>query len=358
VSARAATEPVPHCCLCGSARNCTMLTNYDRWHRQPGCFRLVRCRDCGLVRLSPRPSPESLDVYYPDGEYYAFRPGCEPGADRVRRAERLRGALREALLTKLGYPEPFSPRVAQFISAISPPMVVRRAHYDDDGFPTFVAGGRALDIGCGNGDFLRILRRHGWGVFGVDISPAAAAAAARLDIDVHVGPVETLPPGTGPFDLIRMSHVIEHTCDPMTTLRQVAALLTENGSLYIETPNIGAWSFRQCGKYWFPLDTPRHLWLFRLETLTNMLAAAGLRPRRMWTKPCPRLGAWEVTYRREEVRDRVLSPRPVRTVESMPRAVVLGIGGRVASKLRPGAGDTICCWAHLGDPSVSRSRLR
>jgi SAM-dependent methyltransferase len=64
--------------------------------------------------------------------------------------------------------------------------------------------GRALDLGCGRGQFTPELARRGWEATGIDIVPAAIAAAKRKDkrgAAYLVGDVTDLPSaGLGRFD--------------------------------------------------------------------------------------------------------------------------------------------------------------
>src|SRR5579871_2523561 len=42
-----------------------LFTGRERLHNLPGRFTVVRCRTCGLMRTNPRPTPESIGLYYP-----------------------------------------------------------------------------------------------------------------------------------------------------------------------------------------------------------------------------------------------------------------------------------------------------
>lgn len=338
-------EVVPRCDLCGSDVVQPLLVNRDRFFGLPGEFGLVRCGACGLVRLSPRPNNEMLATYYPAGEYYAYQPPGDPASASRRYFSTARDVLRGAGLASLGYPVDHLPGWARWVAPRLPNPIVRRAAYGRQGFPRWVTGGRALDIGCGNGAFLNALRRDGWHVTGVDISPVAAEVAqTAYGITVHVGELAQAPLEDGSFDFIHMSHVIEHLNQPVTTLEQVSRLLRPGGRLYVETPNIESIGFRRCQEFWYPLETPRHLWLFSPETLSRALSRAGLQPRRLYTQPFPTY-AWEATYRREEREGRLLATRPAVEARSVPRVASRAAASRILRWMRPDVGDILCCWA-------------
>ena len=73
VPAAVGTELVESCDLCGSrAQDVLFATVTDRLHYLPGRFSLIRCSDCALVRLSPR--PDETDV--------AGRPAGQSGGEK------------------------------------------------------------------------------------------------------------------------------------------------------------------------------------------------------------------------------------------------------------------------------------
>lgn len=336
------TEDVPMCCLCGDGATEHLFTSRDRQHGIPGTFGLVRCTTCSLVRLSPRPTRSSLADYYPEDDYYAYSQPAPRGARVLARA---RDSVRSAALTSIGYPAGNLTRpVAAVGRRLTPAALRRRATYAYDGFPPFTPAGRALDVGCGNGAFLAVLARHGWDACGVDTSPAAAHAAAVRGIKVHVGEIAEAPFPPRSFAFVHMSHSIEHVWDPVATLRHAFDLLRPGGLLYVETPNVTSFTARRCGPYWFPLESPRHLWLFDPGTLTQALRRSGIEVTKIWTKSFPAL-RWESTYRIEERTGQLLPERPALQPRDMPRGAVLGAAAGFLRLVGRDSGEIICCWA-------------
>jgi len=260
------------CCLCGTADSKEIMSTEDRLHRVPGCFGLVRCTTCDLVRLSPRPSPKALGQYYPS-EYYAYETG--EGLARYQRAlvallAPIRNCLRNVALKSLGYGGLQSHRAvpAQLVErALDHSLLLQRVAGYPWEIPPAIRDGRALDVGCGNGRYLASLVALGWRVQGVDTSPEAARSAMEAyGIPVHVGSLESAPFDRNSVDFIHMRHVIEHCEDPLGTLRRAFELLRPGGWLYVETPNIESAPASFCGRYWFGIDSPRHLWLWAVDT--------------------------------------------------------------------------------------------
>ncbi|HLC41733.1 MAG TPA: class I SAM-dependent methyltransferase, partial [Methylomirabilota bacterium] len=79
------------------------------------------------------------------------------------------------------------------------------------------------------------------------------------------------------FDLIRMSHVLEHFRDPLASLKRAHDLLRPGGILFLETPNIRCWDFRLLGRYWGALHFPRHITLFSERTIRRAAEQVGFR---------------------------------------------------------------------------------
>lgn len=132
--------------------------------------------------------------------------------------------------------------------------------------------GRALDIGCGNGGFLRALSqsRPGWSLTGTELDErhrAAVLAIAGVEsFCATADPADV----DGRFDLVSLVHVLEHIVEPASFLSRVADRLEHDGVLLIQIP------------YYphnpFELLIADHCSHFTPATLTRLLVAAGLRP--------------------------------------------------------------------------------
>lgn len=338
-------EDAKECPLCHSLGGQQLLPTYDRYYRLAGKFGHVRCGVCSFIWLSPRPTSSSLGYYYPEEEYYSYRDPVKLH-DRGRLTN-LREQIREVVLNSMEYPVSEMSRWQRALQPLIVTLFRKQALYGlPQHFPRYRVGGRALDIGCGNGSFLNHLKRHGWQVAGVELSLAAANLAKReYNIDVFAGDVREAPFAPASFDFVHMSHVLEHFYDPLEQLEAVERLLKPGGQVYIETPNVDSRGLRQCGLYWFPWETPRHLGLFSPKTLTNSLTKVGLQVHELFTYQFKELYSWEDTYRQEDAAQKFLKPRPHLRLKARPRAVVLGTIARLDKLLHQLNGDILCCWA-------------
>ncbi len=132
-------------------------------------------------------------------------------------------------------------------------------------------GARLLDIGCGAGEKLAILRDSlSLDVLGVEPHPQAADKARTLfGLQVADGFFSSADYTENSFDVVRINHVIEHVPDPVGLLDDIHRVLKPGGVLVGETENIDCPSFRIFGRYWALLHLPYHLVLFTEKTLTE-----------------------------------------------------------------------------------------
>lgn len=235
-------ETVP-CNYCHGSREVQLFEGRDRYLGLPGCFRLVRCLDCGLIRQNPRPTPETMSAYYPPN-YEPFSLAIADESNPLRRWDRRLGMIKRRRL------------------------VERHA-----------TGGRLLDVGCATGNFLAEMATGGkWEVVGVEPSARAAAyAAERFGLDVRAGTLATLDLPAEAFDVVTLWNVLEHLHDPIDDLRRIRRLLRPGGSIIFSLPNLESFEVKLFGERWFCWELPRHLYFFPRTVLVNILADLGFR---------------------------------------------------------------------------------
>lgn len=141
-----------------------------------------------------------------------------------------------------------------------------------------VAPGRALDIGCGRGEWVRFLSARGWTAHGID----AFHEFKPDNIHFFRAALEDYSPDK-PYDFITLIHCFEHIVDPVTSLDQLAQLMTPSGRLLIVVPNFGgAWS-RLLGPNWHMLRTDHHAFHYTPRSLVRLLRNCGYRTERTST---------------------------------------------------------------------------
>ena len=204
-------------------------------------FTLYSCEACRCLFLHPMPDSREIERFYP--------------ADYWWNARRSGGLKKlESVYRKLALRD----HIAFIIKA---------------------AGDRGvdvLDVGCGSGTLLGLLKHRGFRVTGLDFSAEAAAIAkAENGVDVAVGSLEEAHFPAESFDVVTLFHVMEHVTNPRLVLAQVSRVLKPNGVAILQVPNIESWQFKIFGARWYGLDIPRHVIDYSRNSMLKLLADSG-----------------------------------------------------------------------------------
>lgn len=229
------------CNLCNSTQYKTYLVRNDLNLFLDGEFQLVKCANCGLVYMNPRPTPDELSSLYPD-EYDQYTVAVSDEPSRWTYFDRRYGLRKRCR------------------------SILRHKRQ-----------GRLLDIGCATGDFLDEMRHYpGWEVHGIELSKYASEyARSRLQLTVKTGTLDTVDYPEHSFDVITLWNVLEHLPDPLDTFKKVHRLLKTGGLLVFNTPNLDSLDARIFGPYWIGYELPRHLFIFSRYTLNLLVKKSG-----------------------------------------------------------------------------------
>lgn len=231
----AARSHIP-CNLCGSN------------HREPYCpengLGLVKCQNCGLVYVSPRPDPNELYALYGETYFHNDESGMVGYSNYVADEGNIRKTA--------------NGRIARLERYTRQP-------------------GRMLDVGCAVGFFLDEARKRGWQVEGLDVSNFAVEyAREHFGLNTRAGSFTGLEFAPESFDLVTMWDVIEHVPDPKSYIHKAAAVLRSGGIFSLATPDIDSLPAKLTGKRWVGYKlSEEHLYYFSKRTLAKMLEEAG-----------------------------------------------------------------------------------
>lgn len=152
-------------------------------------------------------------------------------------------------------------------------------------FPGMRAG-HLLDVGCGMGGFLLAAQRLGMDATGIEPSEShSRAAVEQFGLDVIHGyfapdMVSRL------FDVVVISHVIEHIYAPREFVRNLVSVLAPGGKLLVVTPNADALTARLLGRYWSMYKPVDHVTMLGKRALPHLIPQ-GATLQRAWTNEWP-----------------------------------------------------------------------
>jgi ubiquinone/menaquinone biosynthesis C-methylase UbiE len=137
-----------------------------------------------------------------------------------------------------------------------------------------------VDIGAGSGDVVKVFsaKLENAQVIGIDYNEELVNRfKATRNSKMVVGGVEELEHGEQKFDLIILSHVLEHIVDLQGFFKKIKTLLNQNSLIYIEVPGIFGY-FRDSHYYEHSFEifhTIAHVYNFTLMTLQRVLEENG-----------------------------------------------------------------------------------
>jgi len=195
------------------------------------------CDVCGLVWTNPRPSSSEVDQYYAT-EY------------------------------RLDYSRSRTPTPRKILRGL-----IGAAQRRDELREWLTRGAHVLDVGCGAGEFVFLLRQRGVEASGIEPGEEFAGFSREvLRIPIQTSTVERADVGSGSQDLITMFHMLEHVADPVGTLATIRGWLAPAGRLVVEVPNVN--STVQAPRHRFHYA---HLYSYSVSTLEGLASRAGLR---------------------------------------------------------------------------------
>ena len=233
------------CPLCDfEPKHQVQLLNNDRY--KMGLLTVI-CSNCSMVFTNPRPTELSLrNFYHNDYRNFYFT-----------------------------YPDPST---VEFANSFIAKNAIKRAEEIFLKLREYFPKGEltVLDVGCGEGALLSRIRKsyQTANLFGFEPSPNYASHAGKVsDATVIVGGLDEFAAAcaTERFDIITISHVLEHILDPVDLLKRLKNLLKPGGVIYIEVPNIMSTEWNGVGMFHIA-----HVIQFTPKTITFAVNLAGL----------------------------------------------------------------------------------
>lgn len=224
-------------------------TSYNVRGIGPKNFGLVCCSECELIFLTPLPPEKAFEARYIRFPQFVGHPAYHGVAARM--------ALQF-----------YRDRLAEISDVLAEGRRFERVLDIGSGLSLIALAAKLLD--------------HRTITVAQDISQEAAELSPWVD-HYLVGPLETKKEEIqrlGPFDLITMTHVIEHLPNPVQVLRLCANWLSERGTIFVTAPSrpVG-WNDSspfETWKNWEYNHTPAHLQYFNRKSMRQCCLQSGL----------------------------------------------------------------------------------
>ena len=289
------------CDLCGSVHFTTLFKQTDFvYYTTEEYFTYMRCENCGLVFLNPRPEIGQMERYYPDA--YSFY--------RVGKWGNIKEHLKNSIYV-VYYANLQNGLINLLLRLILFPMWLlfkcygvteNIRQYRKYPFLEKHQGKRVLDVGCGSGTSFHPfenrysmvwLNQRGYQCEGVEIDGRACEVAAKNGMRVYQGLFDAVELEAEAYDVVRMNYSLEHVDFPSDYFRQAYRVLKKGGELIVSVPNYDGITYKV-----FPeaVEAPRHLFYFNQKTLTSYFTKNGFEVRSVSTDPTPEVFKYVVEH--------------------------------------------------------------
>ncbi|MGA2324174.1 MAG: class I SAM-dependent methyltransferase [Sedimentisphaerales bacterium] len=94
-----------------------------------------------------------------------------------------------------------------------------------------------LDVGCGDGAFLKLAKQNNWNVLGIDSDPKAVATARKHGIQAFLGTAGKSALVEKSFDVITLWDILEHIPNLKEVIVWLANIIRPGGKIFVLTPN-------------------------------------------------------------------------------------------------------------------------
>ncbi|MEI6949349.1 class I SAM-dependent methyltransferase [Paraflavisolibacter sp. H34] len=232
-----------HCPVCGNSEINPLLTVKD-FSVSGKEFVVWQCAACSLRFTQDAPDEASIGPYYKSPDY-------------ISHTNTSKGMINKAYQA-----------VRNYTLKQKQQLIVSQ---------TGVQTGAILDVGCGTGAFLAVMKKGGWKTEGIELDSDARRLARELNGIVAREPSVMAQLPAGSFDAITLWHVLEHVHDLHPYVERLKELLKKGGKIFIAVPNYQSLDAGIYRPYWAAYDVPRHLYHFSPRSVEVLLQKHGLK---------------------------------------------------------------------------------
>jgi len=246
-------KKINKCNLCGNKDLKFLFDGYDKMYNLKGEYPVFQCMRCNLIFVNPQPNSKELAKHYPKEDYYSLEKNSNK-SELKNLLQRVYYSNRKKLLKILLLP------LKGFINSTK-----------------IIPGGKFLDVGCGSGDFLALMKSFNMDCYGVEPGRYDKEVARKKQLKIFNGNLEDAKYPKNYFDVITLNHVLEHVPNPTKTLKELHRILKPGGTLIIGIPQSSCWAYKIFKENWVALDIPRHLFTFSKENICKYVKKEGFK---------------------------------------------------------------------------------
>jgi len=199
-------------------------------------FTFVRCLKCKLVYVNPQVNEYTIKSFYSSSKAnnFWFQIMCSK-TEKKWKAEYYKDALR---------------------------LIEKHCSKNERSF---------LDVGCGNGQFMKIASKAGWNIEGVELNKKSVEfIKATYGYTVYNTEITEAPLKDNFYNVITMFGVLEHLNNPIQVLKFLKKKLKKEGILLAITPNVYSLYSMLLREKSKTFDGRNHLIYFSRETLLRL----------------------------------------------------------------------------------------
>jgi len=229
------------CDLCGNQVFEFLFDCYDRMFKIDKKYSLYKCKKCGLIFLNPQPNIKELSKHY---EEY-----CSLNGENQSKLENI--------LFKLYYTKNNNIIFKIIFLPFKPLLRCVK----------IVKNGNFLDIGCGVGNYLSLMKLTNMNCYGVEPGRFDKKITKKNKLKIFNGYLKNANYPDNYFDTITLNSVFEHVNNPTETLEELHRILKPKGTIIMTVPRSDCFVYKLFKENWVQLDIPRHMFIYSISNL-------------------------------------------------------------------------------------------
>jgi 2-polyprenyl-3-methyl-5-hydroxy-6-metoxy-1,4-benzoquinol methylase len=233
-------EIISNCPICQSQHIESFLEAKD-YTVSGEVFKIVQCRSCDFLFTNPRPSAKEAGKYYESINYISH------------------SNTNEGIVNKLYH----------WVRNVT---LKQKTNWIEN----FRQANELLDIGCGNGHFVKACINRGWDAMGMELDIKTSEQARKNTKATIVNQLQEIKESQQ-FQIISLWHVLEHVYELDDYFRFFTSHLKPNGKLLIALPNPKSHDADKFKAYWAAYDVPRHIHHFTPKSIELLAKKYGFK---------------------------------------------------------------------------------